>query len=164
MSRRALLVLPLALLLPACMATTEEARNQAPVPVVQPSDAHLTLRPAAGGGAAGELVLTYADEAQRNFRPGTLPDGVSIERQSVRTLWCGARPDCGIREERLTISLSPEAVARSASEGLTLTLAADPAARNWVSFMSDPQRPRQEMIVLPAYQIRHTLRRGGIRF
>lgn len=164
MSRCALLILPLALMLPACMATTEEARNQAPVPVVQPSDAHLTLRPAEGGGAAGELVLTYADEAQRNFRPGPLPEGITIEHQGVRALWCGVRPDCGIREERLTVSMTKEAVARSARDGLTLTLAADPAARSRVPFMSDPQGPRQEMIVLPAHQMRHALRRGGIRF
>jgi len=164
MSRRALLVLPLALLLPACMATTENAQNLASVPVVQPSDAHLTLHPAEGGGAAGELVLTYADETQRNFRPKILPNGVSIKRQSVRALWCGARPDCGIREERLTITLSAEAIARSARDGLTLILAADPVTPHWLPFMSDAQRPRHEMIVLPAYQIRHTLRRGGIRF
>lgn len=162
--RRALLVLPLAALLPACTATTEEARNRAPVPVVQPSDAYIELRPAEDGGAAGRLVLTYVDETQRNFRPRTLPEGVAVAPQDVRAVWCGARPDCGIREERLSISMTREAVAASARDGLVLVLDVAEVSRGRLPFMGDPGGPRQERIALPAHQMRHALRRGGVRF
>ena len=163
-TRRILLVLPFAALLPACMATTEETRNRAPVPVVQPSDAYIELSAAKDGGATGYLVLTYADKTQRNFRPSVVPNGVSLEPQGVRALWCGVRPDCGIREERLAVSMTREAVAASARDGLVLVLETSEDAHNRMPFMSNPGGPRQERIILPAYQMRHALRRGNVRF
>lgn len=163
-TRRTLFVLPLATLIPACMATTEETRNQTPVQVIQPSDAYLDLRPSDSGGAVGYLVLTYADENARNFRPGVIPDGVYVEPHSVRALWCGARPDCGIREERLTISLTRDAVAAAARDGLVLVLNTSEATHNRTSFMGNPRWYRQERIAFPPHQMRYALRRGGVRF
>jgi hypothetical protein len=164
MFRSAALVLSLALLLPACLATTEATQDRAPVAVSQPSDAYIELRPAEGGGAVGHILLTYADDVARNFRAGTLPDGMTVEPQGVRALWCGTRPDCGIREERLAVRLSPERVSESAREGLTFVLVADGAHSGWAPFTGNPQGLRQEQIFLPAHQMRHALRRGGVRF
>ena len=63
MSRFALFGLPLALLLLACMTATEGVRNELPVLVVHPSDAHPTLRPVMGSSAVSEQAPTCADEA-----------------------------------------------------------------------------------------------------
>lgn len=164
MLRRAIFVLPLALLIPACTATTGGTQDPAPASVVHLSDAYIDLRPAEDGGAVGHIMLTYADDGVRNFRAGILPDGMTVEPQGVRARWCVVRPDCGIYEERLAVRLSPKRVAESAREGLTFVLVADGARGGWTSFTGNPRGLRQERIFLPAHQMRHALRRGGVRF
>jgi len=161
----AVFALPLALLLPACTTATESAHDSpVPVSVVHPSDVYIELHPAEDGGAVGHILLTYADDVMRNFRVGTLPEGMTIEPQGARAFWCRVRPDCGIYEERLSVRLSRERVSESAREGLTFVLLADGARSGWAPFANNSQVLRQERIFLPAYQMRHALRRGGVPF
>jgi hypothetical protein len=164
MLRRAVFGLPLALLLPACAVTTGGAQDPVPASVAHPSDVHIELRPAQDGSAVGHILLTYADDGVRNFRAGILPEGMTVEPQGVRALWCVVRPDCGMYEERLAVRLSRKRISESAREGLTFVLVADGARGGWTSFTGSPRGLRQERIFLPAHQMRHALRRGGVRF
>lgn len=144
--------------------TTENHRHREPVTVIHPSDAYIELRPSEDGGAIGHLILTYVDETPRNFFPVHLPNGIYLQPQGIRSVWCGARPDCGIREERFSISMTREAVSTSAQDGLTLVLYTSDADRRPIPWMGNSGRFRQERIVLPAHQMRHALRRGHIRY